>query len=310
MTADPDELHPKIRAFRDSILGGYAKQGAARDRDHRRQIAEAVRAPLQQGGPVMARTDRVTVGGRRLVIHRPTDGDALLPVLVYLHGGGWVLFSIDTHDRLMREYAARSGFAVLGVDYSLSPEAAYPQALDDVDAAIDWLAREGAAYGLDASRWLIGGDSAGANLSMGVTLRRRDRGMSLSRGMVLNYGAFDDLRRDSHDRFGDDRYMLTPEEMTQFWADYADGRFDDPYVRPLLADLTGLPPAYLCIAACDILADENREMAARLAAAGVPTDAREYAGASHSFLEASATSSLARDALDTAAAWMKGRVAA
>jgi acetyl esterase len=309
MTAEPDELHPEIRAFRDFILGGYAEQGAARDRDHRRQIAEAVRAPLQVGGPVMARTDRVTAGGRRLVIHRPVEGDDALPVLVYLHGGGWVLFSIDTHDRLMREYAARSGFAVLGVDYSLSPEAAYPQALNDTDAAIDWLEAEGAAFGLDASRWLIGGDSAGANLSLGTTLRRRDRGQSLPRGMVLNYGAFDDLRRGSHDRYGDDRYMLTPDEMTEFWADYAEGRFDDPYVRPLPADLTGLPPAHLCIAACDILADENRELAARLTAGGVPTDAREYAGASHSFLEASATSSLARDALDTAAAWMQARVA-
>ncbi|RZJ82362.1 MAG: alpha/beta hydrolase [Brevundimonas sp.] len=308
MTAEPDDLHPEIRAFRDFILGGYAGQGEARDRDHRRQIAEAVRAPLQQGGPAMARTDHVIVAGRRLVIHRPVESEAALPVLVYLHGGGWVLFSIDTHDRLMREYAARSGFAVLGVDYSLSPEAAYPQALNDIDAAIDWLERDGAAHGLDASRWLIGGDSAGANLSLGTTLRRRDKGQSLPRGMVLNYGAFDDLRRASHEQYGGDRYMLTPDEMTLFWADYAQGRFDDPYVRPLLGDLTGLPPAHMAIAACDILADENREMAARLAAAGVPTDVREYAGASHSFLEASATSSIAREALDAAAAWMRTRV--
>jgi len=309
MTAEPDDLHPEIRAFRDFILGGYAGQGAARDRDHRRQIAEAVRAPLQVGGPVMARTDRMTVGGRRLVIHRPVESDTPLPVLVYLHGGGWVLFSIDTHDRLMREYAARGGFAVLGVDYSLSPEAAYPRALDDIDAAIDWLEAQGAAFGLDGGRWLIGGDSAGANLSIGATLRRRDHGRSLPTGMVLNYGAFDDARRDSHDRYGDDRYMLTPEEMTAFWADYAEGRFDDPYVRPLKADLTGLPPAHMAIAACDILADENREMAARLAAAGVPVEAHEYAGASHSFLEASATSGLAREALDAAADWMRRRFA-
>lgn len=302
----PDDLDPDIRVFHRRVMADYARHGADGPVDvaDRRRIAALVREPWNIGGPVMASTRELQVGGVRVRLHRPGDAPDL-PVLVYLHGGGWVLFSIDTHDRLMRDYAARSGCAVLGVEYSLSPEARYPQALNEIDAVLGWLHAEGAALGLDPQRIAIGGDSAGGNLSLATALRLRDTGRDWISAMLLNYGAFDTARCASHARFDSDDYILNPDEMDAFWDDYlGDADRNDPYVRPLLADLTGLPPAFLCIAECDILADENRAMAARLAAAGVAVEARVYPGATHSFIEAASIAPLAARAIEDASRWL------
>ncbi|WP_034157122.1 alpha/beta hydrolase [Sphingomonas sp. ERG5] len=299
-----DDLDPDIRIFQRRVAADYARHGVAVDVADRRRIAELVREPWNIGGPVMASTTDLRAAGVTLRLHRPSAA-VDLPVLVYLHGGGWVLFSIDTHDRLMRDYAARSGCAVLGVNYSLSPEARYPQALNDVVAVLGWLRAEGPALGLDPQRIAIGGDSAGGNLSVATALRLRDTGRDWLSAMLLNYGAFDTRRRVSHERFHSDDYILNPDEMDAFWDDYlGDAERDDPYVRPLLADLTGLPPAFLCIAECDILADENRAMAAQLAAAGVAVEAQVYPGATHSFIEAAGISRLAARAIEDGANWL------
>jgi acetyl esterase len=258
----------------------------------------------------MARTVDTTIAGVRARIHIPVATPGL-GALLYLHGGGWTMFSIDTHDRLMREYASRSGAAVVGIDYSLSPEAKFPVALEEVVAALGWLAREGPAIGLDPVRLAIGGDSAGANLAVAAALRVRDaRGPAL-RAMLLNYGAFGPEAGESFVRYAGPRYMLTPEEMQFFWDAYTSGPadFSDPLVAPSRADLHGLPPAFFCIAACDILADTSRAMAARCAAAGVPCEVRTYAGATHSFLEAVSIAPLADRALTEAATWLRGRLA-
>ena len=141
-------------------------------------------------------------------------------------------------------------------------------------------------------------------------IRARDRGEPLVRGMLLNYGAFDEEQRDSHARFSHEAYMLDPAEMDAFWRNYrGEDRSPDPLARPLLADLAGLPPAFLCIAECDILSDENREMARRLVEAGVETTSEVYRGATHSFLEAVSISALADCALDDASVWLKGILA-
>ncbi|WCM25634.1 alpha/beta hydrolase [Sphingomonas sp. QA11] len=304
----PDDLDPEIRAFQRQVTAEYERHGSPVDVADRRRIAGLVRERWNLGGPVMASTVDLHIGGVTARLHRPDDAPDL-PVLVYLHGGGWVLFSIDTHDRLMREYAARSGCAVLGVNYSLSPEARYPQALEEVHAALEWLRAEGAAFGLDPRRIAIGGDSAGGNLAVATALRLRDAGQDWLGAVLVNYGAFDTEPRASHGLFQSDDYILNPEEMAAFWTDYlGETDRDDPYARPLLADLAGLPPTFLCIAECDILADENREMAARLAAAGVPVEARLYAGATHSFIEAVGISPLAARAIDDGARWLAAQL--
>lgn len=300
-------VDPDVRRFVDAINAAYLTHATPADTGlpARRAVAERVRRPWREGGPKMAASEDLDMDGIRLRLHRPV-AEKSLPVMLYIHGGGWMLFSIDTHDRLMREYAARAGIAVIGIDYSLSPEAKFPVALEECAAALGWIADNAATLNLDASRVVIGGDSAGANLSVATCLLQRARGRAMPAAMILNYGAFAPEHLPSYDRFGDG-YSLEVAEMDDFWHNYVDGpgQLDDPLVVPLRADLTGLPPAFLAVAECDILADCNHEFAARLADAGVPAHSVTYRGATHSFLEAMSISPLASRALDEQAAWLK-----
>ena len=303
-----DMADPDIRRFVDAINAAYAEHAATPGASMatRREVAERVRRPWRVGGPIMAETREMDIEGARLRLHRPV-ADEKLPVMLYIHGGGWMLFSIDTHDRLMREYAARAGIAVIGIDYSLSPENKFPVALEECAAALGWIAAQADALGLDADRVLIGGDSAGANLSVATCLLQRQRRRPLPIAMLLNYGAFAPEHTPSYARFGAGDYSLEADEMDAFWAAYvADpAQLVDPLVAPLRADLTGLPPAFLAIADCDILADCNHEFARKLEEAGVPTRAVTYQGATHSFLEAMSIAPLAHRALDEQAAWIR-----
>lgn len=304
-----DDIDPDVRSFIERTGADFTALSAVSpptNISRRREIAEQVRAPWSKGGPDMAETRMVQIGphGVRARIHIPAAG-AGKGTLLYLHGGGWVLFSIDTHDRLMREYAQRIGCAVVGLDYSLSPEHRFPRALEDVDACIHWLRREGNAHGLSVDRLAIGGDSAGGNLSLATALRLRDRGEALPAALLLNYAALDTEPRASYTRYNGEPYMLNIDEMRDFWVNYlGKPTTDDPYARPLLADLTGLPPVHLCIAQCDILADQNTELADRLDAAGVEVSSIIYKGATHSFLEAVSISGCADRAIQDASDWL------
>lgn len=311
-----DDLDPDIRRFQREMAAAYGRYPDFEQLPlgERRRIAEEVRAPWAAGGPVMHSTETLNVGafGVRVRIHRPNAG-AMLPALIYVHGGGWTMFSLDTHDRLMREYAARAGVAVVGIDYSLSPEAKFPLALDEIVSVVRWLRAEGEAHGLDPRRIAIGGDSAGANLSVAANLALVRDGKAPLSAILVNYGAFDG-RADypSYGRYDGPAYNLTTAEMAVFWANYLrdDADFGDPLACPMRADLAGLPPTFFAVAACDILADENRDMAARLAAAGVAVDFRDYAGATHSFLEAVSISPLADRALAETSEWLSGQICA
>ena len=306
-----DVLDPDIRRFVTGLNDGYGRfpNFSQLPLPERRLAAEQVRAPWRTGGPAMWRSSEVRIAGRRARIHIPVQSDRL-GAMLYLHGGGWVMFSIDTHDRLMREYAARAGIVVVGLDYSLSPEAKFPVAQEEAVSAVDWMRREGAVYGIDPQHLGVGGDSAGANLAITTALRCRSRGDSPLRAMLLNYGAFSPEPSASFDLYDGPRYMLTAEEMQYFWSSYVrdPAELRNPLVAPLLADVHGLPPAFFSVGACDILADGNRAMAARLTAAHVPTEIHVYEGATHSFLEAMSISSIANGALDAASAWLHNRL--
>lgn len=302
-----DDVDPDIRRFVDTLNRGY---GEFPDFDtlplpERRAAAEQVRASWRKGGPDMAKTSEIRIAGVRARIHHPTETGAL-PAMIYIHGGGWTMFSIDTHDRLMREYAARAGIAVIGIDYSLSPEAKFPKALDEIVAAFHWAATEGRSFGIDPDRIALGGDSAGANLAVAASLALRAAGVRLPSGLLLNYGAFGPAHLASYGLYGGPDYMLTVAEMDRFWTNYtrAPSELENPLVAPILANLEGLPPTFMAVAECDILADVNRAMAARLAAVGVEVEERVYAGATHSFLEAVSISALATRAIDEAAEWL------
>jgi len=312
-------LDPEIATFVTTMQRAWAAYPPFQTMplDEARAVAEAVRAPWRSGGPTMARTSEhlapTSTGPMRVRIYNP-GAPSPAPVLVYLHGGGFTLFSIDTHDRLMREYAAAGGFVVAGVDYPLSPEARYPSALDQIIDAVDWLrGPSAAAVGADASRIAIGGDSAGANLAMATALKLRDRGdAGVLRGLLLNYGAFGAPCSDASEAaFGGPEAVLNRAEVDYYMTNYlgaVDALADDPYARPSIADLRGLPPAFLVIPDLDVLAEQSRDIAARLAEAGVEVSTREYAGATHSFLEAMSISSVARRAIADGAAWVKDRL--
>jgi acetyl esterase/lipase len=306
------DLDPDIRRFIRTLaaaVAGYPGFESATAPQQRRWLEEA-RAPWRQGGPAMLETREIAVptrhGSVRTRLHRPAAG--ILPGLVYLHGGGWTLFSIDTHDRVMREYAARAGCCVIGVDYALAPERKFPVPLEQVVDVVDWLAQQGLALGIDAGRLAIGGDSAGGNLSVAACLLRREQAsVPPLRAMLINYGAF--VSRCSANacrRYGGPEYMLGCEEMDQYWRNYmrSDADADDPLVCPLLGALAGLPPAFFAIAECDILCEQNLEMARRLQAAGVPTRSVVYPGASHSFIEAMSVAAVSNQALADASAWL------
>ncbi|GAB5349744.1 alpha/beta hydrolase [Alteriqipengyuania sp. 357] len=305
------QVDPDIATFVARVAKAYAEHSApgTADPDDRRAIAERVREEWRSGGPAMAETRTWTRRGLRTRLHRPVEGEDL-PAFFYIHGGGWTIFSIDTHDRLMREYAARAGIAVIGIDYSLAPEHRYPVALDEVVEALDWLECEGEQIGIDPRRIAIGGDSAGANLSVAACLRRRDAGRRKLAGMVLNYGAFDPRHRDSYDIFSGPQYTLEAEEMDAFWRGYvtSEDELDDPLVAPIRAELRGLPPAFVGIAECDILADSNVAFADKLESAGVPVERAIYRGATHSFLEAVAIAPLANRALAQQSQWLAERL--
>ncbi|SDD68605.1 alpha/beta hydrolase [Belnapia rosea] len=312
-------LDPEMQAFNAMMEGRAALLPPIRLElpfDRPRALTEALNAPLSAGGPVLAVSeDRwLPVRGRRIQcrVHLPA-GPGPHPVLLYLHGGGWVWNSIDTHDRLMREYAAAAGCAVIGPDYALSPEAVFPQALEECEGVLRWIAAEGAAWGLDPSRIVAGGDSAGANLAAGLALSLRDGGAPVPlRGLLLNYGVFDSrLDRPSYREFATG-YGLTEERMRFYWGAYAPRPADrlNPLAAPLRADLAGLPPCLLHIAELDVLADENRAMEAALRAAGVAVESQLFPGTVHGFLRALGHVGAADRSVAAAAAWLRARLAA
>ncbi len=278
--------------------------------DGARALTEALTTPLSEGGPAMAESsDRwLPVRGRRLAcrLHRPAAGT--LPVIVWIHGGGWVWMSLDTHDRPMREVAAASGCAVLGPDYALSPEAAFPQAIEECAAVVRRIAREGAGWGLDPARIILAGDSAGANLAMATALllRETDPGLRID-GLLLHYGVFDaTFDRASYGAFAEG-YFLTREKMRFYWDCYCPRPADrlNPLAAPLRADLRGLPPTLLHVAELDVLADENLAMAARLREAGVEVACEVFPGLAHGFLRATPHVAAARRSVQEAGAWAR-----
>jgi acetyl esterase len=312
-----DDVDPEIRRFANEIAAAYAAHGPFDQMSpaEQRRVCEMVRAPWRAGGPIMAATRELAVdtprGPVRVRVYDPT-GQRAQPALIYLHGGGWTLFSIDTHDRVMREYAKRAGAVVVGVDYALAPEQPFPAALEQVVAVARWLRAGGAS--VDPSRIAIGGDSAGGNIAVGAAVALRDAGEGdLVKAMVLIYGGFDRHCSDEAvRRYGGADHMLTAEECEVFWRNYAPDSeaMDNPLARPILADLRGLPPAMLVIGECDILAEQNLRMAERFEAAGVPVEAVVYPGATHSFIEAMSIAVVARRALDESADWLRARLAA
>lgn len=261
--------------------------------------------PLPEIGGVAETTTRSPRGTPiRLRIHYPDQRRDGVPVLLYFHGGGFVLNGIDTHERLMRQLAVRSGAAVVGVGYTLAPELRFPGQLHEALAAVAWVRQHGAAHGLDSRRLALGGDSAGANLALSAQLALRDKGQPPPVQGLLFYGMFSaDLDSPSHQAFGGGGFGLTTERMDWFWSQYLADRAqrDNPAAAPLLADLRGLAPQLVIGAGLDCLLDDSLRLAARLRAAGNSVHLSVYDGVPHSFMQLSAHLEPADAALHEAA---------
>lgn len=246
----------------------------------------------------------------RLYLPRPGA-----PVVVHLHGGGWVVGDLDSHDAVCRLLAARSGSAVLAVDYRRAPEHPWPAALLDAEAAAAWVRREAPALEVDAARMAVLGDSAGGALAAAVALRAREREAlegtpSPYAAQVLVYPAVD--ARCASGSHGSQRHGLTRERMLWYWDAYVPQPADRlrPDVSPALAtDLAGLPPAAVVTAEHDPLRDEGEDYAARLAAAGVPVVATRWLGMVHGFWRRPAAfPDAAPAAVDAVAAFLRSRL--
>lgn len=308
------DLDPEIRRFITEMglaFGRYPNFNNLSPAEMRR-VCEAVRAPWAAGGPAMARQiDRVVptpVGDVRVRVHNPSAGPTK-PALIYMHGGGWKLFSIDTHDRLMREYAARADVVVIGVDYALAPEAKFPVAQHQIAHVVRWARAHAAELEIDSARIALGGDSAGGNLAITTALMLREEGeLETVSALVLNYAAIDTYcAPGALQRYGYDGYMLGAEEMRDFWRDYLRSAEDErnPLACPIHADLRGLPPTFMVIPECDILSEQNWRLAKKLQSAGVKVQTSFYPGASHSFLEAMSIAAVSNQALDNTAHWLR-----
>ena len=250
-----------------------------------------------------------TAGPVPVRLYRP-QADSRLPILVYLHGGGWMMGSIATHDALCRNLCARSGMVVASVEYRLAPEHKFPAGLEDCYAAVQWLAEQAESLGLDRERLAVGGDSAGGNLAAAVTLLARQRGGPAIGFQLLIYPVLDfDFDTPSY-RENASGFHLTRDDMIWSWRQYLARELDGytPLASPLRADdLSGLPPAMILTAEYDPLRDEGEAYADRLAQNGVPVTCRRHAGMIHGFIRRPTQLDQARTALDEIAAALKAR---
>jgi acetyl esterase len=260
-------------------------------------------APLLAAAPQPARRDDIDHHGLPIRIIRP-DTPGPHAVILFLHGGGWVVCSNDTHQPLAVAIAAATGAAVVMIDYRLAPEHPYPAAVDDALAGLAWVRAHGAAHGLDGARIVVAGDSAGGNLAAVVAAHAPDLA-----GQWLIYPVTDypDPERHGSYRENDQGYGLSTAAMRWYWAQYCG---DGPNARPMLrTNLAGLPPTLVQTAQYDVLRDEGEAYAAALAAAGVPVTCTRHAGMAHGFLSLAGMLPGADAALDEAANWLKTRLA-
>ncbi|MDZ5458332.1 alpha/beta hydrolase [Azohydromonas lata] len=248
----------------------------------RAEVLEPPRAPL-------ARVEDFSIpaaDGTALPARLYAVSHERLPVLLYLHGGGFVIGNLETHDSLCRQLALRSGGAVVALDYRLAPEHRFPTAVDDAWAAMHWLATQAdAVLGLDGSRLAVGGDSAGGTLTAACALHARDVGLPLALQVLITPGTTAHADTASHKLFANG-FVLDAAAITWFFDHYIDFHHRrDWRFAPLEADADGVAPACVILAECDPLVDEGVAYADQMRATGVPVELELYRGLTHDFIK-------------------------
>jgi acetyl esterase len=248
----------------------------------------------------------------RVRIVRPTGSTGTLPVVVYMHGGGWILGNAGTHDRLVRELAVGARAAVVFVEYTPSPEAQYPVAIEQGYATAQWITRDGASHGLDATRMAVAGESVGGNMTAALALMAKQRGDVTFVQHSMYYPVTDAaMDTDSYDQFATG-YYLSRASMEWFWDAYAPEAAQRSEItaspnQASLDQVSGLPPALVFVDEADVLRDEGEAYAAKLRSAGVPVTTVRYDGTVHDFmlLNSLSQSHAARAAIDQATAFLR-----
>lgn len=291
--ADDRTLDPQVAKLLAWVekAGGpdYRELGAAAARAHYASIAgtlDIAPAPMHAVDDLAVALPGRTLRVRHYVPREHGWADPM-PALLYFHGGGFTIGSVDTHDRVCRMLAREADCVVLSVDYRLAPEHPFPAAADDAFDTLAWLRREVHALGIDPARIAVGGDSAGGTLATACAIHARDAGWPLALQLLIYPGVAGRQASASHREFGAG-YLLDFDLVAWFFANYVRGEADrdDWRFAPLShPELRGLAPAWIAIADHDPLRDDDRAYAARLREAGVPVDAVEYPGMIHAFFQ-------------------------
>lgn len=311
LTAQESQTVPPLDSQSQAFVAGLAESRGPGF--HEMSPVEARRAfaglaPLFGTGPEDVSTqDRKLDDTTTVRIYKPKSSDSnRLPVIVYFHGGGWVLGSVETHDALCRRLCSESQAAVVSVDYRLAPEHPFPAPLEDCFSATKYIHQHAAELGVDANRIAVAGDSAGGNLAAAVALKARNESGPPLLAQVLIYPVIDsDCNTASYSSFADG-YGLTKESMQWFWKQYVGDRVTNVYASPSKADtLKGLPETILITAQYDVLRDEGEAFAERLKDAGVAVTHRRYDGVVHGFVHFAGAFDRGKQAITDVAAQLK-----
>jgi acetyl esterase len=295
---------PEVKSILDFIAAAQPEGGVPLTPEDMR-AAYAALCATESRPEVHRVTDTVAPGPAGDIpvrVYVPTDEPGPRPALVFFHGGGWVIGSVETHDGTARHLALGSGATVVSVDYRLAPEHPFPAAVDDAVAAVRWVVEQAAELGVDPGRVAVGGDSAGGNLAAVVCQQLVAAGGPRLRFQLLVYPVTDGSMSHPSIEENAEGYFLTKDTMVWFVGHYL-GSTDakDPYVSPLHAEsLADLPPALVITAEFDPLRDEGEAYAAALREAGVEVEAVRYDGQIHGFLGLAALLEDGMHALDRA----------
>jgi acetyl esterase len=293
-----DKLHPKARAIVDQLAGQPPLPTMTPTEARGRP--EPLAATPEAVGSVTARAIPGPGGALPVRVYRPKDPQR--GVLVYFHGGGWVIGSLEGADGACRALANRSRCVVISIGYRLAPETKFPGPVEDAYAAVRWVADNAADLRIDPARIAVGGSSAGGNLAVVAALVARDRGGPKIAFQLLTVPVTElSSKAESHREFAEG-YGLTSADMEWFGRHYVrtEADADEPYASVLRADLHGLPPAFVITAECDPLRDDGEEYARRLSKLGIAARFRRYPGMFHGFMSFPGALPEAAEAFDDA----------
>lgn len=311
-----DPLTPLARKVCDAMAAGFPDPAAGPLDPEALRAASRAGLGLRPVLPVRSVTERVAAGAVPVPVRIYDDGgeggseDEGRPLIVFFHGGGWVLCDLDTHDGLCRELAVRTGAVVISADYRRAPEHRFPAAADDAFTVLEWATGHARELGCDPARVVVAGDSSGGNLAASCALRARDGAGPSIAAQLLIYPVLDHrLAGDSASAYASG-FFHTTAHMRWYWEQYiGPGGLPAHHAAAspgLAEDLAGLPPALVVLADCDPLRDEGLAYARRLAGVGVTAEVRLYPGVFHGFLGAVGVLPEAEGALAGAGEWVRG----